>query len=193
MTTGLMTDGEEFMTLDNVEYVGPYHTYGDGAVYTGSDYTSDSQPLIKYRLNEPEVSLVYDKITENKFPKKAELVASEPVLTEDDYTIGHMSRYFAVKINDNTGYSAIEISKKDYNKFKVKKSSTSFIYNVIEIKWKLTGPLHDEYDGDIRINSGVFDTNRRVVVTASKKQGFLCLINVIQDYLKYTIYDDDIR
>ena len=187
--TGLTTDGGEFMTLDNIEYIGAYHKYSDGAIYTGGSYTSNSKPLVKYRLNEPEVSLLYDKIAQREFPKKALLVPKQPTLTEDDYKVGIMSRYIAVKVNDYVGNSMIEISEKDYNKFRIKKSSTAYMYNLIEIKWKLTGPLNDVYDGDFRLKNGVYDTNKRIIESASQKPGLSCLKKAIVDYLQYTIYD----
>jgi len=189
MTLGLTTDGGEYMTLDDVEYIGAYHKYSDGAIYTGGSYTSNSKPLIKYRLNEPESSLLYDKIVQHAFPKKSLLTPQQPILTEDDYKIGSISRYIAVRINDYTGDSVIEISEKDYTKFRVKKTSASFIYNLIEIKWKLTGSMNDIYDKDVRLESGVYDTNKRIIESASQRTGFSCLKNVITDYLRYTIYD----
>jgi len=188
--SGLTTEGGEFMTPDNIEYIGAYHKYSDGAIYTGGSYTSDSKQLIKYRLNEPEVSFLYDKIAQRKFPKKAMLAPQQLIVTEDDYKIGIVSRHFAVRINDKTGNSVIEISKKDYDKFRIKKSSTAFIYNLIEIKWKLTGPKNDVYNGNFRTENGVYDTNKRIVESASQKTGFSCLRNVIIDYLIYSIYDD---
>lgn len=187
--SGLTTEGGEFMTPDNIEYIGAYHKYSDGAIYTGGSYTSNSKLLIKYRLNEPEVSFLYDKIAQRKFPKKAMLAPQQLIVTEDDYKIGIISRYFAVRINDKTGSSVIEISKKDYDKFRIKKSSTAFIYNLIEIKWKLTGPKNDVYNGNFRIENGVYDTNKRIVESASQKTGFSCLKNVIIDYLRYSVYD----
>ena len=187
--TGLTTDGGEYMTLDNLEYIGAYHKYSDGAIYTGGSYTSNSKPLLKYRLEEPEITFLYDKIVQRKFPKKGLLTPQQPILTEDDYNIGSISRYLAVRINDYIGDSIIEISEKDYSKFRIKKSSTAFIYNLIEIKWKLTGPLNDVYDKDVRIESGVYDTNKRIIESASQRTGFSCLKNVITDYLRYTTYD----
>ena len=56
----------------------------------------------------------------------------------------------------------------------------------LEFNWKLDGPEYDIYENQILIESGVFDTNKRIVLRNSKK--FPKLAEVITDFFEYTVY-----
>ena len=51
ITSNLYTSGSQFMTEDNVEYRGTYHSYITGEVYTGSTWNAKtSKKLITFLI-----------------------------------------------------------------------------------------------------------------------------------------------
>ena len=49
ITEGLVTNGGEWMFTDNTEYIGQYHTYTTGEVFSEASYVKDkSRILIPY-------------------------------------------------------------------------------------------------------------------------------------------------
>ena len=65
ITNNLYTTGQEWMTPDNEEYIGLYHRYSTGEVYTSAKWNPNkSIKLIKFRLL-PEGNKSYKKIKED--------------------------------------------------------------------------------------------------------------------------------
>lgn len=183
--TGLYTRGREYMTLNDEEYVGPYHAYSDGAIYSGGNFVKGkSFPLVPYRLEEPKQNLIYDKVAENEFPKYLTIQHSLPEITEENYKKGYVTRYFAKKHN-NINSPIIEISEEMYNEIKTMNYSSSYLYKIIELKWKISGKINDTYTNNVRIESGVVDTNRRTLAIKEKEMvGISDHLNNLTQYYK---------
>ena len=88
-------------------------------------------------------------------PKEISIIAYLPVLKDVDYRRGFVKRYFIQKTNDK-GSPIYEISKRDRNRF-----ITNSLYTIVELKWRIKGPMETQYDsiGNITDKS-VSESNR---------------------------------
>ena len=156
---GLYTVGKQWMTEDGKEFIGAYHTYTTGEVFTQSSYVRDvSKKLIRYKdITQEEIKTAFDY---DKLPKKESLreyffpTYSKTTPTESDYLKGFLNRYF---VKSRFNGVIMETSIKDYNKV------TSETFYKTTISWKLTGPVNDSGS-----EPGVEDTNRRLVNLADR-------------------------
>ncbi len=92
------TYGNELMTEDNVEYIGPFHRYITGEVYTGATWNSKtSRKLVKfeqqnkltiYNQLKPDIRLKYSS------PKRI-----VPQISSNDIANGSIQRYLILKKN----------------------------------------------------------------------------------------------
>lgn len=139
--TGLFTSGSEWQTTDGVEYIGLYHQYATGEIYTESEWIPNvSKQLIPYQKDN-ETNSIYASLQPNIN------VAYEPVpvyniqVNIDDMTRGFITRYIAYdvirdqiqNINKQT-YQNIQRQRCDSNKWKA-----------VQLQWKITGPIQTEY------------------------------------------------
>lgn len=200
----LFTNGKQWMTLDDwKEYIGPYHRYSTGEVFTEIDWMPNvSMKLVPYRKRS-ESYFKYADLTEfvningNKLPIRSSLETNignlrAPVYKKmppknEDFTRGYMKRWFAYKRNEAEKVF-FEIDSEQVSTYNTKGSGVNNImYGLLEIKWKLTGPEFDEYHNNILMNPGVVDTNSRIIEENSKK--FRIFSSIIDNPREYTIYD----
>ena len=130
---GLYTQGGEWMLTDGTEYIGDYHRYSTGEVYTRGAYVRNvSQKLIPY-ISPDDLNLTeankYNSLKSIDSPFNFAYYG-KTLPTIDDYSRGYMIRYF-VKRHFNDVIT--EVTKATYSKlgkeFYIKK----------EIRWKLSG------------------------------------------------------
>ena len=132
--TGLYTKGGEWMLEDGTEYIGDYHRYTTGEVYTRIKYIRNvSEKLIPY-LDLSEVNNLekfrYDNVTKLKVQDFEFANYKRPIPSESDYQNGFFKRYF-VKRHFNDVIT--EVSKNTFSKLQ------SEHYSKLELFWKLTG------------------------------------------------------
>ena len=173
ITKGLYTEGKEWMLVDGTEYIGDYHTYSTGEVYTKSEYIQNvSKKLIRYlNISDYNIKKVfeYDSLKSAEAGKLGDVVYSKLTPLESDYSNGSYTRYFV---------------KRHFQKLITEVNADSFanasdeFYNKLELKWKLTGPLNDTIE-----ERGVYDTNRRLVLLAEKEM--VGIRNYVTDYTEY--------
>mgnify|MGYP003655639707 CR=1 FL=1 len=139
------TKGEEFTTVLGREYIGEYHLRKDGKFYTGPtqpiDGRDDSVQLLSYYRDHNNFD--YDRLQEFVTPVKDQ---SDPipyewqVRTADGlYELGYDTRYFVQK--RGLGTYAIEIDLTQRDSFGSPDGIDSRIYDVVDIRWQLTGTL----------------------------------------------------
>lgn len=178
---GLITSGKEWMFTDNVEYIGQYHRYTTGEVFSQASWTEGkSRQLIPYvdmlsittastdeiGMN-AKVNFEYDSIKNLDIKPSSIPNVGRELITDDDLKIGYFVRYFAYKRNDGR---CLELSKEKFNKIGQKDSLDDVMWEKIEIKWKIKGVLNDILDSNNNIvESGVYDTNKRTVALLSEK------------------------
>lgn len=81
-----------------------------------------------------------------------------PVISEQDYDYGYISRFFVAKINY---FDVYETNNKDFNL-----ANDSF-YKKIKIDWKITGPEFNIYNGKVLETTGVVNYNVLQIKAAS--------------------------
>lgn len=202
----LFTNGKEWMTLDDwKEYIGPYHKYSTGEVFTEIYWMPNvSMKLIPYRHRSKTyfkyADLVeYKNINGNKVKELGSLENNmgnlrAPVYKKlppknDDFTKGYMKRCFAYKRNE-IDKVFLEIDQSQLVDYNTKGGGlNNIMYGILEIKWKLTGPEFDEYYGEILVKPGVVDTNSRIIEENSKK--FRIFSKIVNNPREFTIYDEN--
>ncbi len=177
ITTDLYTSGLELMTQDNVEYIGFYHRYITGEIYTEATWNSrTSKKLIPYRAQTKEVSSIYKTLKPDIKVKYASLYALTPQPTKTDIRNGFMLRYFIKQQNANT---ILEIDKLQFDSWK-NNGIDRKLYLAVQLTWYISGPIEDINNGTIII-PGVQTKNEKQIKFASQT------INNISSYLTDTL------
>jgi hypothetical protein len=83
-----------------------------------------------------------------------------PTITQKEYDIGYIDRYFLGKINY---FEVIETSLRDYN------VASSLYFIKLRIKWKITGPEFNIYSGVMLETTGVVNYNILQIRDADQK------------------------
>jgi len=138
----LYTKGFEY-SLDGENYIGEYHIV-DGQAYTGPPKVGAlyRKPLTKY-YEDGNVYL-YDKL--NGFKKiestyiPPKYIRPEP--SQADHKSGYVVRYLLQDALDKKQVP-IEIGSAGNTQYGKRKGYDSSLYDLIVIKWQLTGPLYD--------------------------------------------------
>ena len=146
ISKGLYTNGGDWMFVDGTEYIGDYHKYSTGEVFTKSIWIADiSKKLIPYvnlSLNDNSAKFKYDSIVIKPSVDTLNFAYYENTPpTEDDYNVGYFLRRF---VKPHFQDVITEVSKGGYVL-----ASLEF-YSKVEIRWKLSG-----------VSSSVSDVNRR--------------------------------
>lgn len=204
ITKDLFTKGKEWMYIDNwKEYIGFYHKYSNGEVFTQKEWDPiRSKKLIKY-VDKDENYLKYLDLKHyvvlpsgktkilgasndyfNYNPPTA--VRRQP--TGDEIRDGIMKRHFVYKRNEPDRVF-FEVNEEQIKTYQVSnKGINQYIYGILSINWKISGREFDVLDdNNILIESGIVDTNRRIVLRNSKK--FPILAKILTNYREFSRYD----
>jgi len=139
ITNGLFTLGGQWMEMDGTDYAGPYHTYTDGNVYTGSTYFKESVKLIPWKpqsnSDKKYKEIVNIQVDEYIAPKY-----HLPRPLDEDFERGWFNRYFVFKRNEPIT-SIIEVDKKQYDgiSYNNKKKIDNWLYDKYSLRWRLMG------------------------------------------------------
>ena len=169
------TNGSQFVIQSTQQgYVGYYHKDINNNYWTGKTHTNDSVLLDnlgstnnnidwnKYNA----VSGGYTRLNPKILPPTS--ISPDFILPTDiDYNNGFFIRYIlkptiSTQIND-----FIEVKSNKYQNV-LKNKDLQTLYKFANVVWKLTGPLYDAYKDNIRIASGIIDTNKRSIQEAEK-------------------------
>lgn len=189
---GLLTNGKEFMTEDYIEYIGYYHKYTNGEVFSLYEYNEkNSVKLIPYDIVYIEQK-TKDTVFTKDTPYNPKSYYSPPAQTitptlEDFKNKSSWERYFIRKVNDKN-WGIRELSKEQYERTQSSNRGEidSFLFKTISIKWKLVGHKFDYYDDNNVLIGGVYNTNERTIKQASLE--FIGLSEYLTDPLEYTVF-----
>lgn len=193
ITNGLITNGGEWMYLDTTEYIGQYHKYVTGEVFSESNFVEGkSRRLIPYidvasigSVNDMGIDIAtnyeYDRVKQVDIKKTFIPNQNVEEITDKDTKRAYFERYFGYKQNDGR---VLELSQEDYAKIGTKDGLAAPIWVGFKLKWKIKGPVYDILDemGNIK-ESGVFDTNKRTVELYSEQ--YPNLKSKLLDFLEY--------
>ena len=135
---GLYTQGNEWMLEDGTEYIGDYHKYITGEVYTKSTFVKNvSKQLIPYinlSKSDNKVKFEYDNLRNSEVESFlfAKYEKTEP--TQKDYDKGYYYRYFVKRHFDQI---ITEVDKDTFNSVQAEH------YSKLELAWKLRGNVID--------------------------------------------------
>lgn len=182
--TDLITNGSEFKTSKG-PYKGKYYMTYDGRMFSGPNpVIGPNEELSKLSQNTNSdylnISGFPNKIKEEFISKTPSLsirankqrnigspVSYFPYATEGDYKKGYLLRSFIKRVNDK-GF-VIEISNDEYANF-VNGTVDYDVsdYLILQILWKLTGPLVSVRVNQYDTRVGIIETNKRLVENANK-------------------------
>ena len=152
------------MTLDNVEYIGAFHKYITGEVYTQETWNPKlSKKLIPYKQQVTEVNTIYKKLKPDIRLKYSAPRAVVVQPNKTDITAGFISRYFIKQQNDNT---IIEIDKLQYDNWSNNVIDRK-MHQAVQIIWYIAGTISDSYDGTVFV-PGVISKNQQQIAIASQ-------------------------
>ena len=195
ITEGLVTNGGEWMFTDNTEYIGQYHTYTTGEVFSEASYVKDKSRILIPYINidlineENEIGIdttknfEYDNIKNLDVSKSIIPNPSRQPISNNDIKSEYIIRYFAYKVNDG---QLLELDKDTYNKVGSEDGLDKILWRKFQLRWKVSGPDNDVINTDGSISEyGIIDTNKRTI--ALKSEEYPTLMDYIVDYKDYSI------
>jgi len=172
------TSGNQFVVESTqLFYTGYYHKDNSNVYWSGQ--THDNSSVVLKNINSNNlvdndtrnniVNFGYTKLNPKIFPQES-FTPDFIIPTKQDYINGFFIRYIlkpTVGVNNVQSLNFIEVK---YNKFIQVSQSQDLktLYKPTSLIWKLTGPLYDVYKDNIRISSGIIDTNKRSIAEAEK-------------------------
>jgi hypothetical protein len=190
VTVNLYTNGGEFFIQGtNTPYVGYYHEFSSGRVFTGKNPNeSYPQPLVKQ--SQPAQNIVTNApitVTLSNSPEAKVYISNKkinpdlvqtlpapyyPQPTLADYQTGEFQRYFVRKINEA---SFLEISDSTYNKIVSRDSTILYsLYIPFSLPWLISGDQNQ-----------VEQTNRNMVLYTEVTFKVYGLDQFLQNKLDY--------
>lgn len=143
ITRGYTSGGEYIVKNTTEDYVGFYHIYPNGAIYSNNELLRSSVELIRSRGLTSTVSKLYYSLKKLTFDKHVLPVFYMPVITDEDRQRGTVYRYFAQKINEPHLIIEIDVKQAKAANRSNKVGINRNIWNVIQIEWTVTGnPEH---------------------------------------------------
>jgi hypothetical protein len=158
ITANLYTAGVEWMTTDNVEYIGSYHRYTTGEVYTKSTWDArTSVKLIPYVAPDSVVKKneIYVKLKPNFQLRRKSPIEIPVRITAADIKNNYIIRYFLKKINDS---KIIEVNRTQYLDWQSDNIDRT-LYLGAEMQWFISGNIEDIITGTVRV-PGVLTINQ---------------------------------
>jgi hypothetical protein len=162
ITNDLYTFGNELMTADNVEYVGPYHRYSTGEIYTQFQWNpKTSVRLVPYISINAPTTRYRELKSYNLNSQQPKQIPCTP--NRNDIAKGYVTRYFVGKLNESL---VVEINAEQWLLWE-QAQIDRILFGGITIDWAITGPLQDTITNGIT-TPGVVTRNRQAVIAASK-------------------------
>ena len=159
ITDNLYTSGLEWMLQENnTEYIGLYHQYLTGEVFTEATWNPNlSQKLIPYETKDSK-TYIYTKLKPDIITKYVNANAIYVNITAEDRKTGYIYRYF-IKRYDHK--QAIETSEADYQKW-LSSDIDPVLYQSVKIKWIITGQKQTTDINGIK-TIGVYEQNSETI------------------------------
>ena len=184
IVTNLYTPGQELMTTDNVEYIGLYHKYTTGEVYSQPTWDKNkSVKLIKYK-DQPESVIEYNKISDIEIDYKS-FNTYNVAITKENINNGYVDRFIIKRANDNVFY---EVNSDTYDMY-TREGIDPVLYLAVKFKWYITGNINDVRQGNILI-PGVPSNNYKELQTAEKTVPNIT--SYLTDLLQYYVDNDNV-
>lgn len=175
--TNLFSNGEFIRSSNGSTYIGPYYKLSDGTKYVGINPQSLRYPDELLDLTTPDSAITSEIFTQlqpstletlflDTYSQNIKITPTPqkiptpfyPQPTNQDYTTGYFSRYFAKQINASI---FIEINQLTFQNLSENNSEYLWqLYNVTSIPWQISGNIEN-----------IYKTNQNLVKLA-EKNGF---------------------
>ena len=157
------TNGDEFRTLDNNNYIGLYYESSE------MKYTKDTKEIL-LPIDLSENIVEYLKLTSFDLYGDIESITPyKPTVTDDDYFNRYITRYFAKK---RTSDLIFEIDKEN---FLILKQNYNTYYKVTSLLWGVSKTSNHSIEND----------NLETVINKDKEM--LGLKNILTDYTEFSL------
>jgi hypothetical protein len=197
ITKDLFTRGGELMDVSGNEYIGYYHVYTTGEIFSEAAYVT-GKSIKLYPLTR-DMESPYKRIKINKmsymgflrsdfnFKKYTQPKYRVSKPTADDFTRKYYYRFFAVKRNDKN--TIFEISRDAFNSYGKVGGINNILYIVESIKWVIAGPEVDTktLSGQV-LEYGVDSSNTRTLNQLSRR--YPTIKTIFPNTTQYSIYDE---
>jgi len=183
ITNNLYTTGNEWQLNDGTKYVGLYHKYTTGEVYTGAVWNSaTSKQLVPYKeIPASKISYTNAVKRSNKQIKTEYKTPNThiPNITSNDRKNGFCYRYFMKKVNQQI---ILEIDETQYKEWFSKKIDPN-LYTAVKVTWYISGNIQNERIDNV-VKKGVITKNLEVLQKAEKEMPGISakLTNLTQYY-----------
>lgn len=162
ITNNLYTYGSELMTEDNKEYIGPFHRYVTGEVYTGAKWDAKiSKKLIAFKQQTTQT--IYNKLKPDISLKHVAPNRVNIQITSDDIAKGSIQRYFICKQTESIVF---EIDATQYQRWVINRIDNK-AYVSVQLTWMIAGMIQDTKNGNVTI-PGVITKNTQQIKVATK-------------------------
>jgi len=184
ITSNLYTSGKELMKTDGAEYIGLYHRYNTGEIYSQATWNpSLSVQLITYvdKKQQNNGNSTYKTLRPNVNVSFFAPLTAPPAITAENIKTGLIQRYFIKRYDQSL---ILEISQETYKEWQNNIVDKN-LFTAASIKWKIKGEQNDRVT-DFNINvEGVISFNTRQIKKAEKLLPGLSLYlnNPLQFYI----------
>jgi hypothetical protein len=189
----LSTNGNKYMLEDGTPYIGAYHMYDTGEVFTGALWDPQTSmkllPLVSVynnpKLKNSSPGKMQNHINSDMNVRKYTNPKSEISIPDDmDFSKGFYYRYFCQKRNEPS--VIYEISNNSYLTYGKVGGINEFLYKRGRIRWTLTGDEYDIYENGRFLRRGVLNQNAREVLALVSS--FPYIQTIFGDYRQFTEY-----
>lgn len=163
ITNNLYTFGKEWMTIDNVEYIGLYHTYSTGEIY--SEGTWDSNKSIKL--------ISYEDVSSSKYQYKrlnsvnTTYITPTPYQAENSISLNQeqIQRYFLQRKNNLN--DIIEVDSTQFDLYANQQIDNN-LYTAVQLTWYITGNTQDTITNGSK-QFGIISKNKNSVTNVEQR------------------------
>ena len=187
ITNNLYTSGSEWMLENNSQYVGTYHSYITGEVYTEPTWNPlKSKKLIKFK-NTDQNNFEYTTLKPELKTKFDSIKNITPSIPFDAIKKGFITRYILQNVSSRVIY---EVDKEQFESYSTKKIDDN-LYIGVEIKWFVSGIRYSNVNEDLTgiTTKTVSQNNAEQITIASKKlPDIRNYLTNLEEYYFDTIY-----
>jgi len=163
ITNNLYTFGKEWMTTANTEYIGLYHTYATGEVYTEPSWNiKNSIQLIAYEdISSAKYQYTQVKSINTSFISPTQYQAENSITQPNQ---PQLQRYFIQQKNDLA--NIMEIDSTQYEQYATGQIDSN-IYTAVKLTWYIAGPIDDILTNNTK-QFGIQSKNRQSILNVEK-------------------------
>jgi len=147
---GLYTTGKEWQLEDGTEYIGLYHRYTTGEVYTQAVWSPTKSVALFEYTELSETVKTYNKLKQIDVNFQS-IQSFRPAVTKDDNII---TRYFLSKQNE---FNIIEINKTQFELYS-ESELDNILYAAVSVPWKVSGKIRT-IDNNGVLEIGIYEHN----------------------------------